>query len=215
MKRRGFTLIELLIAGALGVTVLGIGLQQLGEYFRLQQVLITRTQLRQDAAHSLERIAKHLRYCPVFGTSAQGAIGLKPIDDDHNAVLTAKDRYELVLWRVIDDPLDKGSRILQENAITVPAFLPTENYDQMLRFFEGRMGRGTRLASRVDKLEVAEKGRALAQLRMQVSQVVAQQKEPVTIKLTELVSVRSHLIFDPLALPTAEAVLEKLKKVTP
>lgn len=215
MKRRGFTLVELLIAGALGISVLGIGMQQLMEYFRLQQVLITRTQLRQDASHSLERIAQHLRYCPLFGMSAKGPIGIKPLDDDHDGVLTGKDRYELVLWRLLDDPLDKGRRILQENVVTVPAFLPTRAFDDMLPFFEGRMGRGTRLASLVSSLEIVEKGPALAQLRLEVSQAVPQQKEPVTLKLTELVGVRSHLILDPLALPTAEAVLAKLKKVAP
>lgn len=215
MKRPGFTLMELLIAAALGTTVLALGLQQLMEYFRLQQVLMTRTQLRQDAKLSLERIAEHMRYCPKFGQSAKGPIGIKPLDLDKDGVMTHKDHYELVLWQVLEDPLKGDRRIIQENSTIVPAFLPTDQYDELLPFFEGRMGKGRRLASFVQRLEIVEKGLARAQVRLEVTQQVPRQKEPVTLRLTEMVAVRSHLIVDAAALPTHQQVLEKLKASRP
>ena len=87
--RPGLTLVELLIAAALGMGILALGLQQMTEYFRLQQVLITRTQLSQDSRLAMEAIAKHMRYTTQFGPTGDGHLGVVPLDDNHDAIISA------------------------------------------------------------------------------------------------------------------------------
>jgi prepilin-type N-terminal cleavage/methylation domain-containing protein len=210
--RSGFTLIELLVAGALSVVVLGLATQQLMNYFRLQQVLMTRTQLRQEAHGAMARVAKHMRYCPVFGESREGPVGLKPVDVNHDGVIMKGDRYELLLWRTIDDPLKPDRQILQEQTVNVPAFAPPAGYDEVLPFFAAGHGQGRRLASFVEKLELSRQGPALVRVQLDVEQAIEKQPEPVTVTVRELVGIRSDLIWAPDSLPTIPEVLEQLKK---
>jgi prepilin-type N-terminal cleavage/methylation domain-containing protein len=210
--RSGFTLIELLVAGALSVVVLGLATQPLMTYFRLQQVLMTRTQLRQEAHGAMARIAKHMRYCPVFGETHEGPIGLKPVDINHDGVIMKGDRYELLLWRTIDDPLKPDRRILQEQSVDVPAFAPPGSYDELLPFFQVGHGHGRRLASFVKGLELSRQGPALVRVKLDVEQAVEKQPEPVALSVRELVGIRSDLIWAPDSLPTIPEVLEALKK---
>ena len=140
--RPGLTLVELLIASALGLTIVALGLQQMTEYFRLQQVLITRTQLRQDARQAIEAIAQHMRYTTQFGPTAEGHLGVVPLDDDRDAVITGADCYRLLLWRVVEDPLKGDARILQEKSVEVPAFFPVEDVSRMFAILRGQARQG-------------------------------------------------------------------------
>jgi prepilin-type N-terminal cleavage/methylation domain-containing protein len=213
-RRPGFTLIELLIAISLSTMILGLAIQQLMEYFRLQQVLITRTQLRQESRGAMDRIAKHLRYCPFFGPSGDAFIGLKPLDQDHDGVMTQADRYELVLWHVVKDPTKSDRAILQERSITVPAFKPPDDFNALTPFFSAGQGQGHRLASFVTRVQLTREGPALVKLELEVAQEIPKQKEPVTLSLKEMVGIRSDLIWSPAQLPTIKDVLDDLKKAS-
>lgn len=214
-RRSGFTLIELLIAIALSTLILGVAINQLMEYFRLQQVLVTRTQLRQEARGAMDRIARHMRYCPMFGQAGSAYMGLVPIDEDHDGVITKKDRYELVQWKVIDDPLGHGRHILQERSVTVPAFQPPNTYDDLTPFFAVNLGgNGHRLASFVERVAISRQGPALVQLELDVAQEIPKQKEPVTLSLKELVGIRSDLIWNGADLPPLKDVLDDVKRAS-
>jgi prepilin-type N-terminal cleavage/methylation domain-containing protein len=211
-RRSGFTLIELLIAIALSTVVLGLAVNQLIEYFRLQQVLVTRTQLRQDAKGAMERIAKHMRYCPLFGQADQSYMGLVPLDENHDGVIGKGDRYELVQWKIVADPLANDRHILQERTITVPAFQPPDDYDALVPFFGVQLGgSGRRLASNVERVAISRQGPALVKVEMDVAQAIPKQKEPVTLHLTEMVGIRSDLIWNAADLPSIQDVLDTLK----
>lgn len=210
-RRPGLTLVELLIAAALGMGILALGLQQMTEYFRLQQVLITRTQLSQDSRVAMDAIAKHMRYTTQFGPTGDGHIGVVPLDDNHDAVIGANDRYRLLLWRVVEDPLTPGNRILQEKSVEVPAFYPVEEVARMLPFFEAKMGKGRRLASHVASFEVSRKRPLLSEVKLEVTQAISRQKAPVMLTFSEMVACRNIEIADA-SLPKLEAVLKKLKE---
>ncbi|MNS19550.1 hypothetical protein D3C72_512730 [compost metagenome] len=209
--RPGLTLVELLIAAALGTGILALGLQQMTEYFRLQQVLITRTQLSQNSRVAMDAIAKHMRYTTQFGPTGDGHLGVVPLDDNHDAIISASDRYRLLLWRVVEDPLQPGNRILQEKSVEVPAFHPVEEVARMLPFFEAKMGTGRRLASHVQSFEVTRKRAQLSEVKLEVTQTVSRQKEPVVLTFSEMVACRNIQIADA-ALPKLEAVLKQLKE---
>lgn len=209
--RPGLTLVELLIAAALGTGILALGLQQMTEYFRLQQVLITRTQLSQESRVAMDAIAKHMRYTTQFGPTGDGHLGVMPLDDNHDAIISASDRYRLVLWRVIEDPLQPGNRILQEKSVEVPAFYPVQEVARMLPFFEAKMGQGRRLASHVQSFEVTQKRSQLTEVKLEVTQAISRQKEPVMLTFKEMVACRNIQIADA-ALPKLEAVLKQLKE---
>jgi hypothetical protein len=230
--RPGFTLTEVLIAGALGVFVTGLALQQVTEYFRLQQTLLARTQLRQDLQNARERLASRMR-CGVNGypISARqvserfprtlppaskdapgGFICWLPLDQNHDGMLSAGDQYELVFWYVAGDPLHPKRSALFEMSAIVPAFgRPTEP-DRQLELFDLAAGRGRMLAANVTRLEIenADPANHMVRIKLRGAMPVPGQARTTELALSELVAQRS--LCEAGELPSFEEVLQQLKE---
>ena len=94
----------------------------------------------------------------------------------------------------------------------VPAFLPSNNLEEYRPFFDIAMGQGRRLASFVETFELTGYGTAAARIQLDVAQQIPKQKEPVKLRLHELVAIRSHLIWNPAKLPPLKDVYDEMKK---
>ena len=214
--RPGLTLTEVLIATAIGGTVVALSIQQVQQYFRLQQVLITRTQLRQEAKNAQEVVAQRLRYA-ISGFQVRGSemVAVVLDDEDHDGVITDHDRARVYWWRGTTDPLAPGQYFLQELQTDLPAFLGPANPEDLLKAFELGPKPGRRLASSFESGSFAEKQKGIIEFTLTMSQAVQRQKEPVRLTLSELVAVRSRPLLDPTRLPTFEEVLEAEKRKEP
>jgi prepilin-type N-terminal cleavage/methylation domain-containing protein len=211
-SRRGFTLLEVLIAGALSVFIGGLAIQQIVEYFRLQQVLLARTQLRNDLQNAKERIASHLRQGVELYALPNGYVYAKPIDIDLDGVITQKDQNEVIHWYLGTDPVHPSRTALYERSTRVPAYSWPADPAKQLELFDAAAGRGRMLAPSVAKLEIfnADPAYHMVRIKITASQQVPRQQTPVEVTVSELVAQRSISIAE--KLPSVEAVLHDLKE---
>ena len=122
MGRSGFTVPEVLVAAALGAFIMGLTIQQTMSYFRLQQVLMARTQLRADTQIAQERLAQKLRYADRLYQTDAGFFATLPSDDCADGFVCRDDSYEVLWWQVAGDPLASERTVLMERAVKVKAF---------------------------------------------------------------------------------------------
>lgn len=203
--RPGLTVMEVLIAGALAVGIVAMAIQQVTEYFRLQQVLVSRTQLRHSLKVAADLMAARLRYATTIILLEEGGMAIIPIDADEDGALTEKDKMDVLYHYVAKDPLNPERQGMFERSVQVPAFALPSDPKQVVQFFEGAMGQGRRLAPQLTSVEISSADTHMYNIRLTAEQKVARQPEPVTLTLSQAVAVRSRPFEDDL--PSFEEVL--------
>jgi prepilin-type N-terminal cleavage/methylation domain-containing protein len=209
--RAGFTLIELLIAAAISMTVVGIAIQQLWEYFHLQALLMARTELREETQRAQERIGVKLRNAIMLEDvpDNRGYMALLPTDVDRCGYLCPLDTYEVIWWQVKKNPLHPEGKSLVEQSISLPAFRDEPAMDKLLKIFEQKVAPAKELAVTMDSLEIKVVPPKTFRTILTASRPLPRRPEPVRIGLTELIAPRSVPYADP-STPSFDEVVEKL-----
>lgn len=191
-RRPGFTILELLLAASLGLFIVAFGTQHTYEYFRLQGLLMAKTELRHATQQIQERLGAKLRQALyVVDLGGAGYIMINPLDVDRCGYVCHMDKYELLWLSVAPDPLSRGRNYLSEKRIVTPAFeLPNEQA-KIIKLYEIFNGSGRRLGSMVDAFEISTETPGVYRTRVVVSRSVPRQKEPAKLAFTELVAARS------------------------
>lgn len=208
MARSGFTVPEVLVAAALGAFIMGLTIQQTMSYFRLQQVLMARTQLRNDTQIAQERLAQKLRYADRVYQTDEGFFATLPSDDCADGFVCRDDSYEVLWWQVAGDPLASERTVLMERAVQVKAFAEPSDLTEIKALFKETMGRGRSLAPQMESLEISQDGAAYL-TKLVAAQAISRQPEPVRITLSERVAMRTRPVKE--GLPTLEERLEELR----
>jgi hypothetical protein len=212
-KRGGFTLIELLIAAGLGMGIVAIAIQQLFEFFRLQSVLMARTELREEVQVAQERIGSKLRYAIMLEDvpGNEGFMAVVPNDLDRCGYICALDSYEVLWWHVVKNPLNPAHAVLMEQSYTMPAFRDEPDTKVLVQLFKTHMVTTRTLATTMDQLQINVEPPKTFRTTLVASRPIPRRPEPVRIGLTELIAPRS-IPFADTATPTFADVVEKLKK---
>jgi hypothetical protein len=179
-----------LIAGALSAVIVGLSIQQVMGFFRLQSTLVTRTELRHEIELAQERIALKLRYAVMLVQRPEGYIAVLPQDEDNDGWLCNKDRVEVLWWRVKQDPLS-GQKTLSEATVTVRAFTPPDDPARLEELFGSTDGKGHLIAPHLSAFSIDPQGQGNYKVRLEAEQPIPQRKEPVKLALSQLVAVRS------------------------
>lgn len=207
--RAGFTIPELLIAAALGIFITGFGIQHTYEYFRLQGVLVAKTELRHSVQQAQDRIGQVLRYALyVIPVADQQYVLVLPQDRDRCGYVCYMDRFEVLWWQILPDPANKGRTYLAEKRVLTPAFEPPGDPKDVLDVFEVMPGVGRRVATSVTKFEIGQEAPGLYQTKVEVSRTIPRQPDPVTLAFQEFIAVRSKPRTQ--SVPKFDAVFKKL-----
>ena len=190
-RRAGFTLVELLISAAIGMGVVAIAVQQLFEYFNLQALLVTRTDLRESAATAMEKIDQHLRYAIMLEEPPGGGyMGVVPKDVDHCGRLCYLDTYDIYWWRIRPNPLDHNLDELTEQMITLPAFKDEPDMKLLVPMFSAITVRTHVLATSVALIAIKVEGTKTFHTQIFAQRTLARRAEPVRVGLQEMVTPR-------------------------
>ena len=210
--RPGFTLVELLIAAALGIFVTGLATQHTYEYFRLKSALVAKTELRHATQQIQERVGAKLRSALyVVPVKPNEYILVVPQDVDRCGYVCHEDRYELLWWQVVPDPLASEPRsYLAEKRVVTPAFEMPGDATLVTKLFDTAAGQGRRLGSWVEAVEITTEGPGLYRTKVAVARALPRAKEPARLAYTELIAVRSKPRIQ--GVPKIETLLDpKLK----
>ena len=191
-RRPGFTVIELLIAAALGIFIVGFGVQHTYEYFRLQGILMAKTELRHATQQIQDRLGQKLRQALyVVDLADAGTIMVVPLDVDRCGYVCHLDKYELLWWSVQPDPMAKGKTYLAEKRIVTPAFELPSDSAKLTKLFEVTLGTGRRVGSHVESFQIATETPGIYRTRVVLTRTVPRQKDPAKLAFTELIAARS------------------------
>lgn len=190
--RPGFTVIELLIAAALGIFIVGFGTQHTYEYFRLQGLLMAKTELRHATQQIQDRLGQKLRQAIyVVDLGEEGTIMVLPQDVDRCGYVCHLDKFELLWWSVQPEPLAKEKTYLAEKRIVTPAFVMPGETDKLKQLFKETLGSGRRVGSYVESFQVATETAGVYRTRVVLTRNVPRQKDPAKLAFTELIAARS------------------------
>lgn len=217
-SRRGFTLVELLIAAVMGMAIVGLGIQHLYEYFKLQAVLMTKAELRHDVQLVQEKVAAKLRYAlKVVPLPANAYIVIVPIDSDNCGYICHLDIYQVLWWTVGEDAVHPELKVLNEKKVEVPAFQLPEDGTALTQLFDPQllgegvpMGRGKRIATGVDALSITRESDGLYRTAVSSSRPAPYRKEILELTLNEQVALRTAAVVK--GIPKFDALIETLKK---
>ncbi|MDB5097092.1 MAG: hypothetical protein JWM80_1513 [Cyanobacteria bacterium RYN_339] len=211
--RTGFTLLELLIAAGLGMGIVAIAIQQLFEFFRLQAVLMARTELREELQLAQERIGSKLRYAIMLEDvpNNEGFMAVVPNDLDRCGYICALDSYEVLWWHVVKNPLKPENAVLMEQSYTMAAFRDEPDMKVLTNLFKTHTVTTRVIAPTMEKLQINVEPPKTFRTMLLASRPIPRRPEPVKIGLTELIAPRS-LPFADGATPSFADVMEKLKK---
>jgi prepilin-type N-terminal cleavage/methylation domain-containing protein len=208
MPRRGFTLLELLIAGALGVVILALGMQQVMAYMRVQQSLMARAELRAGLNLGLSRMAGRLRGAIVVEPLTNELLAIQPLDDNHDGVLGPGDRMLISDWRLAAPFPTGNAPVLQERDVTVPAFIPPSDPTLLISLFQATLGQAHTLAPAVNQLEALNLASGLWQIKLTGSRSLPH-TPLMTVSVNQWVTQRETLVSE--GLPSFEVILSRLR----
>lgn len=191
--RPGFTIVELLIAAALGVFITGLAVQHTYEYFRLKATLVAKAELRHATQQIQERVGQKLRSALyVLPMKPNEYILVVPMDVDRCGYVCHMDRYELLWWQVVPDPLASEPRqYLAEKRVVTPAFEMPGDTKLVMKLFDTAAGQGRRLGSWVEGVQITTEGPGLYRSKVAVARTMPRSKEPSRMVYTELIAARS------------------------
>lgn len=191
--RSGFTLIELLIAAALGIFITGLAVQHTYEYFRLKATLVAKSELRHATQQIQERVGQKLRNALyVLPLKDNEYILVVPQDVDRCGYVCHMDKFELLWWQVLPDPLANEPRgYLAEKRVVTPAFELPGDSKQVAKLFDVFRGEGRRLGSWVEGVQISTEGPGLYRTKVAVTRTMPRLKEPARMVYTELIAARS------------------------
>lgn len=192
--RPGFTLVELLIAAALGIFVTGLAVQHTYEYFRLKSTLVAKTELRHATQQVQERVSQKLRNALyVLPVKENEYILVVPQDVDRCGYVCHVDRYELLWWQVLPDPMatTEARGYLAEKRVVTPAFEMPGEAKKVAKLFDVFRGEGHRLGSWVEAVQISTEGPGLYRTKVAVQRTMPRAKEPARMVYTELIAARS------------------------
>lgn len=213
--RSGFTLIELLIACGIGMTIVGLSVQQLWEFFRLQSLLMAKTQLRLETQQAQDKISQKVRYAvAMVDAPPDGVMIAVPKDVDRCGYVCGKDTFDIVWWHVTSNPMRPGMSALTEQTLTIPAFSGGFEAAPLLPFFATAIGTSRQIAVSMDKIQLLLERKGLYRSVLQATRPIPRRPEPVTIGLTELIAVRSQP-YESGVPPFEEAVEKHIRNITP
>jgi hypothetical protein len=221
-SRPGLTVLEVLIAASLGVLIVGVSISQLMEFFRLQQVLTVRAQLRHDTKNAQERIAQKLRYAAhvLDDQVDDGAGGLEsimiaviPVDTCADGYYCSKDEVEVVCWGAALDPLNPGRAMATEKSVTLSAFALPGDIELLKPLFKSQMGRGRLIGPYVKSIGIDDTDPRMYTLTVHAERELPRQPKPIAYTFTEKIAHR-YLPSEESgpALPSLEEAIEKLDK---
>jgi hypothetical protein len=191
-RRPGFTVIELLIAAALGTFIVGFGVQHTYEYFRLQGILMAKTELRHATQQIQDRLGQTLRRALyVVDLADAGTIMVVPQDSDRCGYVCNLDKYELLWWSVQPEPLAPDRTYLTEKRIQTPAFELPDDSTKLTKLFEVTLGTGRRVGSHVESFQIVTETPGIYRTRVVLTRAVPRQQEPAKLAFSELIAVRS------------------------
>lgn len=213
-SRPGLTVMEVLIASSLGVVVVGLSIQQLMEFFRLQQVLTVRTQLRADTKMAQERISQKLRYAAHVlddghGGGQDAVFAVIPVDSCADGYYCAQDTVELVYWGAQPDPFHAGRFMLYEKTLTVPAYQLPGSAAQLRTIFDAKAGQGRMVAPYITHVSIQRSGDRLYRFTVGAQKEQPLKRPPITFEYTELVANR-FLPGETVQMPPLPRVMEKI-----
>lgn len=212
-SRPGLTVMEVLIAASLGVVIVGLSISQLMEFFRLQQLLTVRTQLRADTKMAQERISQKLRYAShILDESANDSDAIYaviPQDTCVDGYYCAQDTVEVVSWGPEADPFNPGRYMLYEKTVTVPAYQLPGTPAQLRALFDAVPGRGRMVAPYIKYVAIVERDRLFA-FKIGAEKEQPNKRPPITFEYTELVAHRYLPPEEKIVMPPLDKVMEKL-----
>ncbi|HEY9722511.1 MAG TPA: prepilin-type N-terminal cleavage/methylation domain-containing protein [Oscillatoriaceae cyanobacterium] len=198
MKRAGFTLIEVLIAAALGAVVLGLAVDQVTAYFRVQRTLMTRVSLRNELEVAETRLEQELRTCVHVVPDGDGYITIIVLDANGDGAYGPGDRVKLGWWKLRKSPLTGESDLMVQHA-TAPAFDIKSPPETIEPFFDGSTAH--LVARHVTRFWIDGENFNLARLHLEAQQDVPR-RPPIVVDLNERVARRTLPELLPLPMPS-------------
>lgn len=215
-SRPGLTVMEVLIAASLGVALMGLSIQQVMEFFRLQQVLTVRTQLRHDTKMAQERISQKLRYASHVvddGIDADGKdaiFAILPKDSCADGYYCAQDTVEVIFWGPEPDPFHPGRHMLYEKTLTVPAYQLPGAAAELRALFATQVGKGRMVAPYINSVAIAAAGDRMYRFTVGAEKEQPYKRPPITFEYKELVAHRFLPAEETIAMPALPVVMKKL-----
>lgn len=196
--RRGFTLIELLIAASLGMVILGLAVDQVIAYFRVQQTLMTRIALRHELEVAQTRLEQELRTAIHVVPDGTGYISFELIDANGDGRMDAGDRMALNWWRLQTSPLSGENDLLVLHA-DAPAIDLDTPPAELEPFFDRSLPH--LVARHVTRFWIDGIGFNLATLHLE-GEELQPHGAPIQVELKVRVARRTQPVTDPLPAPS-------------